>query len=101
MAGLGAEIIKVELAPHGDGSREFDYVRDQRSAFFIQLNRGKKSLYVDFAPSLSHFLTVKVSLLFDILYSPATIDSELRFTAKFGQPSVQHYPRTSTGASSP
>jgi len=24
MAGMGAEIIKVELAPHGDRSREFD-----------------------------------------------------------------------------
>jgi crotonobetainyl-CoA:carnitine CoA-transferase CaiB-like acyl-CoA transferase len=47
MAGMGAEIIKVEVAPHGDRSREFDYVRDQRSAFFIQQNRGKKSLCVD------------------------------------------------------
>lgn len=47
MAGMGAEIIKVEIAPHGDRSREFDYVRDRRSAFFIQQNRGKKSLCVD------------------------------------------------------
>jgi crotonobetainyl-CoA:carnitine CoA-transferase CaiB-like acyl-CoA transferase len=47
MAGMGAEIIKVEIAPHGDRSRDFDYVRDQRSAFFIQQNRGKKSLCVD------------------------------------------------------
>jgi crotonobetainyl-CoA:carnitine CoA-transferase CaiB-like acyl-CoA transferase len=47
MAGMGAEIIKVEIAPHGDRSREFDYIRDQRSAFFIQQNRGKKSLCVD------------------------------------------------------
>jgi crotonobetainyl-CoA:carnitine CoA-transferase CaiB-like acyl-CoA transferase len=47
MAGMGAEILKVEIAPHGDRSREFDYVRDHRSAFFIQQNRGKKSLCVD------------------------------------------------------
>src|ERR1700758_2217166 len=47
MAGMGAEIIKVELAPHGDRSREFDYVRDQRSAFFIQQIRGNKSICVD------------------------------------------------------
>jgi len=47
MAGMGAEIIKVEIAPHGDRAREFDYVRDQRSAFFIQQNRGKKSLCVN------------------------------------------------------
>jgi crotonobetainyl-CoA:carnitine CoA-transferase CaiB-like acyl-CoA transferase len=47
MAGMGAEIIKVEMAPHGDRAREFDYIRDQRSAFFVQQNRGKKSLCVD------------------------------------------------------
>ena len=47
MAGMGAEIIKVEMAPHGDHARAFDYIRNQRSAFFIQQNRGKESLCVD------------------------------------------------------
>lgn len=47
MAGMGAEIIKVEMAPNGDHARAFDYVRDQRSAFFVQQNRGKQSLCID------------------------------------------------------
>jgi crotonobetainyl-CoA:carnitine CoA-transferase CaiB-like acyl-CoA transferase len=47
MAGMGAEIIKVEMAPHGDHARAFDYIRNQRSAFFIQQNRGKESLCID------------------------------------------------------
>lgn len=47
MAGMGAEIIKVEMAPNGDHSRAFDFIRDNRSAFFIQQNRGKQSLCVD------------------------------------------------------
>lgn len=47
MAGMGAEIIKVEMAPHGDHARAFDYIRNGRSAFFIQQNRGKESLCVD------------------------------------------------------
>jgi crotonobetainyl-CoA:carnitine CoA-transferase CaiB-like acyl-CoA transferase len=47
MAGMGAEIIKVEMAPHGDHAREFDYIRDKRSAFFVQQNRGKQSLCID------------------------------------------------------
>ncbi|HVN89696.1 MAG TPA: CaiB/BaiF CoA-transferase family protein [Candidatus Binataceae bacterium] len=47
MAGMGAEIIKVEFAPHGDHAREFDYLRDKRSAFFVQQNRGKQSVCVD------------------------------------------------------
>jgi crotonobetainyl-CoA:carnitine CoA-transferase CaiB-like acyl-CoA transferase len=47
MAGMGAEIIKVEMAPHGDHARAFDYIRDGRSAFFVQQNRGKESVCVD------------------------------------------------------
>ena len=47
MAGMGAEIIKVEMAPNGDHARAFDYIRDKRSAFFIQQNRGKESVCVD------------------------------------------------------
>jgi len=47
MAEMGAEIIKVELAPTGDLSRNFPYIRDKRSAYFVQQNRGKQSLCVD------------------------------------------------------
>jgi crotonobetainyl-CoA:carnitine CoA-transferase CaiB-like acyl-CoA transferase len=47
MAGMGAEIIKVEVAPRGDHAREFDYIDNHRSAFFVQQNRGKHSLCVD------------------------------------------------------
>ena len=47
MAEMGAEIIKVELAPNGDLSRTFPYIKDGRSAYFVQQNRGKLSLCVD------------------------------------------------------
>jgi hypothetical protein len=47
MAEMGAQIIKVELAPTGDLSRTFPYVKDHRSAYFVQQNRGKLSLCVD------------------------------------------------------
>ncbi len=46
-AELGPEIIKVELAPHGDPSRFLQYVKDGRSSVFIQNNRGKRSLALD------------------------------------------------------
>ena len=49
MAELGADIIKVEIAPGGDPSRMLPYVRDGRSAYFVQQNRGKRSLCVDLA----------------------------------------------------
>ena len=50
MAEMGAEMIKVELAPNGDQCRNFPYIRDSRSAYFVQQNRGKRSLCVDVKP---------------------------------------------------
>lgn len=47
MAGMGAEVIKVELAPHGDEARQMEYLRDKRSAYFVQQNRGKQSICVN------------------------------------------------------
>ena len=47
MAEMGAEILKVELAPNGEISRGLPYLRNGRSAYFIQQNRGKKSLCID------------------------------------------------------
>jgi crotonobetainyl-CoA:carnitine CoA-transferase CaiB-like acyl-CoA transferase len=47
MAEMGAEVIKVELAPAGDASRALPFIRDGRSAYYIQQNRGKKSLCID------------------------------------------------------
>jgi len=44
---MGAEVIKVELPPNGDMSHGFPFIRNGRSAYYIQQNRGKKSLCVD------------------------------------------------------
>ena len=47
MAELGAEIIKIEQAPGGDPGRLIPFLRDGRSGFFVQQNRGKQSLCLD------------------------------------------------------
>jgi crotonobetainyl-CoA:carnitine CoA-transferase CaiB-like acyl-CoA transferase len=47
MAEMGAEVIKVELAPDGDRSRGMPYLKNQRSGYFVQQNRGKLSLCLD------------------------------------------------------
>ena len=47
MAEMGAEVIKVELAPGGDLARLLPFIRDGRSGYFVQQNRGKQSLCVD------------------------------------------------------
>jgi CoA:oxalate CoA-transferase len=44
---MGAEIIKVEIAPNGDFSRAVPFTHDGRSAYYVQQNRGKKSLCLD------------------------------------------------------
>ena len=47
MAEMGAEIIKVELFPAGDAVRQIAFLKDGRSAYYVQQNRGKKSLCID------------------------------------------------------
>jgi CoA:oxalate CoA-transferase len=47
MAEMGAEVIKVELAPDGDRSRGIAYLKNDRSGYFVQQNRGKLSLCLD------------------------------------------------------
>ncbi|MEQ8234659.1 MAG: CoA transferase [Gammaproteobacteria bacterium] len=47
MAEMGAEVIKVEQAPGGDPGRLLPVLRDGRSGFFVQQNRGKQSLCLD------------------------------------------------------
>ncbi len=48
MAEMGAEIIKVEQAKSGDPSRAIPFLKNGRSAYYIQQNRGKRSICVDF-----------------------------------------------------
>ncbi len=47
LAEMGAEVIKVELAPNGDPTRAIPLVKNGRSGYFVQHNRGKKGLCVD------------------------------------------------------
>jgi len=47
LAEMGAEVIKVELAPGGDHARGGPLVIDGRSGYFVQHNRGKKGLCLD------------------------------------------------------
>ena len=47
LAEMGAEVVKVEFAPNGDISRGVPYIRNGRSAYYVQQNLGKKSLCLD------------------------------------------------------
>ena len=47
LADLGAEVIKVELPGKGDEARDFGPFRKGESAYFMSVNRGKKSVAID------------------------------------------------------
>jgi crotonobetainyl-CoA:carnitine CoA-transferase CaiB-like acyl-CoA transferase len=49
MAEMGADVIKVEQAPMGDPSRALPAIKNGRSGYFVQQNRGKQSLCLDFS----------------------------------------------------
>src|SRR5579862_7951740 len=46
LADLGARVIKVE-APGGDDARQYGPFVDERSAYFMSVNRGKESIALD------------------------------------------------------
>lgn len=47
LAEMGAEVVKIEPAPDGDITRRISKLRGERSLYYIQQNRGKKSVCVD------------------------------------------------------
>ncbi|MGB1885069.1 MAG: CaiB/BaiF CoA transferase family protein [Gammaproteobacteria bacterium] len=77
MAEMGAEIIKIEPGPRGDPGRAIPMVRDGRSGFFVQQNRGKKSLCLDLNSSRSHELVKKIAAEVDVIienFGPGVMD---------------------------
>ncbi|MGH8014205.1 MAG: CaiB/BaiF CoA transferase family protein [Candidatus Binataceae bacterium] len=77
MVEMGAEVIKIELAPTGDLCRTFPYVKDERSAYYVQQNRGKMSLCLNMkelaAKAIVRELIPKVDVLVQN-YAPGVIE---------------------------
>ena len=66
LSDLGAEIIKVEK-PDGDDSRKFGPFINKRSSYFISLNRGKKSIIIDFKKDEDKKLFKKLLSISDVI----------------------------------
>jgi crotonobetainyl-CoA:carnitine CoA-transferase CaiB-like acyl-CoA transferase len=76
MAEMGAEVIKVELAPNGDISRAVPYLRDGRSGYYVQQNRGKRSLCLDLKKPAGAAIIRELIPKLDVLlenYAPGVI----------------------------
>lgn len=44
---MGADVIKVEMSPTGDPTRFIPYIKNGRSCYYVQQNRGKKGMCID------------------------------------------------------
>lgn len=76
MAEMGAEIIKVEFAPDGDRSRGMPFLKNQRSGYFVQQNRGKLSLCIDIRASAGKRIISELVPKVDVLvenFAPGVI----------------------------
>jgi CoA:oxalate CoA-transferase len=67
LAGLGADVIKIEPGPVGDLCRLLPIAADGYSSYFVQQNRGKRSVCVDLDKSSSHELIAALAGECDVL----------------------------------
>ena len=77
LAELGAEVIKVEVPPAGDMTRGTATVRNGRSGYFVNVNRGKQSICVDLKDERGLDLIRAVAAEVDVLienFRPGTME---------------------------
>lgn len=67
MAGLGADVIKVEPAPGGDAARSLPVVKGEHSSYFVQQNRGKRSVCIDMRQEAGSELIAALAAECDVL----------------------------------
>lgn len=77
LADMGAEIIKLEIPMKGDDSRQFPPFKDGQSIYYINLNRGKKSITLNLKHVEGKQIFLKLVKRCDVLlenFSPGTMD---------------------------
>ncbi len=67
LAEMGAEVIKIEPFPGGDLSRGASVFRNKRSLFFVQHNRGKKSICLNLRDPRGMALLVELIPKVDVI----------------------------------
>lgn len=72
MAELGADVIKVEMAPAGDPTRNRVPAVNGRAGLFVQQNRGKRSLGVDLRQPEGIALIKELATQVDVVVENAT-----------------------------
>jgi crotonobetainyl-CoA:carnitine CoA-transferase CaiB-like acyl-CoA transferase len=76
LAEMGAEVIKVELAPGGDPMRTMYVFKDGRSSLFVQHNRGKMSLCLNAKSAAGRDILIGLARKVDVIvenFTPGAI----------------------------
>ena len=77
LAEMGAMVIKVEAPPGGDITRSSPRIRDGRSGYFVNANRGKRSICVNLKDPRGTDLMLSMLPTIDVViqnFSPGAID---------------------------
>src|SRR5579883_377699 len=76
LAQMGADVIKLEMAPIGDRARLIPVLKEGRGSHFVHHNRGKKSLCLDMSKPQSLDIAKRLLAGVDVFvenFSPGTI----------------------------
>jgi CoA:oxalate CoA-transferase len=77
LADLGAEVIKIEMPDVGDDSRNFGPYLGGESAYFMSLNRNKRSMTLDLKKQAGKELLIDMAKQVDVLvenFRPGTME---------------------------
>ncbi|MFB0558243.1 MAG: CaiB/BaiF CoA transferase family protein [Candidatus Bathyarchaeia archaeon] len=77
LADMGAEVIKLEIPGRGDDSREFPPFKDGKSLYYVNLNRGKRSITLNLKHPEGRRIFIELVKKCDVLlenFRPGTMD---------------------------
>jgi formyl-CoA transferase len=77
LADMGAEVIKLEIPIRGDDSRQFPPFKNDESMYYVNLNRGKKSITINLKTIEGKEIFTKLVKNCDVLienFRPGTMD---------------------------
>jgi len=77
LADMGAEIIKLEIPGRGDDSRQFPPFKDGESLYYVNLNRGKRSITLNLKHAEGKRILLELAKKCDVLlenFRPGTME---------------------------
>ena len=90
LADFGADVIKVERPHHGDETRTFPpYLKDENgvetedSAYFMSINRGKRSVTIDISTPRGQELVKALAAQSDVLIENFTVGDLKRYSLDY------------------